>query len=120
MAAFSGLSFNRGSRKGDGSVTVTINEGLLNAVSRSLEFCGKKYGNTAQESLGYFLRDCLSVIRGEADLDDFPKLKAVLCVAPVVEDEDGVTIEDREFVCAVEPEVKEKRARRSKKIVIAV
>lgn len=94
-SAFSGLTINRGNGEdGSGSVTLTIGEGLLWAVGRALETCGKRYGNTAQESLGYYLRDALTVIRGEANLDDFPLLKKVVTnVAPLVED---VTIEDRE------------------------
>ena len=120
MAAFSGLSFNRGNREGEGSVTVTINEGLLSSVANSLEYSGKRNRNRAQESLGYFIRDCLSVIKGEADLDDFPKLKAIVDIAPEVEDEDGVTIEDREMDDKNEPEIKVKRTRTPKNIVTSV
>ena len=88
MSAFSGLTINRGNGdEGSGSVTLTISENLLWAVSRALETCGKQHRNTAQESLGYFLRDSLFVIRGEKDLDDFPLLKKIVVnVAPPVEE----------------------------------
>lgn len=116
MSAFSGLTINRGN--GDewsGSVTLTISEGLLWAVAKALETCGKQHRNTAQESLGYFLRDSLIVIRGEKDLDDFPLLKKVVTnIAPPVEEYSGdVTIEDRE-------KVEEKPKRKSNKVVDVV
>jgi hypothetical protein len=107
MGAFKIRSIDWGSADADGGVTLTISEGLLESVSKSLIFCGKNHGNTAQESLGYFLRDAFLVIQG-LPISDFPKLaSAVENLAPEVE-ESAVTIEDHE-------PVKKPRARKSKK-----